>query len=844
TGTIHTIPFGEKVSVEKYEYPIKSLSINILKKYIWEREKDILKDLTNHASKLEFWHVNVEEVVDVFNEDDIVQKLGGNKMKPNFLFSDYFISPMYILSDEIKIEIKNKVMKTFPHINAFSIDQLVNALALIWHVEAMESDSPGPQNDPYIELKQKPAFFKINLPRGITKQTLTKVDLCLPSYGKSGTNYNNPFYDDPPFKETVSLVQKKIEEEPKDIIVLAGVSGGGKTSTAFGIAVQRWSIYIDCSPIIGQYDAHLTSELQRIRGIKPKFDRIDQQNEAFHMLDIAVVSRGLLLVKMIIEGKVLTPKEWLFVQIQPNDSEVRSILGLKKYDTLTITTLIKKINACLKVSNLTLIFDEAQILCGFEYGKYQGSSVPGKEWNLLQGYVAHLLKHPITCLLAGTYMHMASGISLITSVGKVPNLHTHIVLKLPFLSHDDVLRNLDAVIDLTHVTPETRNLLGYILRGRPRNCASFVQLLISKQRSNGRAKDLVLQEFIWSWYNKICSDMAKYLENACEYFGANNLNPETAIMDVLRLRVFYNHKFKEALLQHSIIPCQSPECIVLGPNDKHSNEIEINPSLESYLIDSIGLFLENTRGKKMVDVFVDNIIMLNNISSIGNEFDAVFITAIIQKRGINVRNELNKWKNGQQFDLPSWITPKMKFITTSNLSGSVPIAKYVNDMTYCSYAIQPDIYSGSDVRSKVKEQLIKSCMRFQIMECPRKRKNDVEFSYKEPKRLQIGLSSSSILPNDFTSNEEDNLEREEYDQDLNYDDLDYDLNYAENTKNYRISRLPHRAIKRSELFRFNEYGDLVIIVDDRNMEYVFGPAIKKLVERISKNQENSMDEKE
>ena len=84
----------------------------------------------------------------------------------------------------------------------------------------------------------------------------------------------------------------------------------------------------------------------------------------------------------------------------------------------------------------------------------------------------------------------------------------------------------------------------------------------------------------------------------------------------------------------------------------------------------------------MIDVFVDNIIMLNNVTSIGNEFDAVLITAIIHKRGLNVREELNKWKNGQQFDLPSWITLTMKFVTTSNLSGSVPIVKYVNDLLF------------------------------------------------------------------------------------------------------------------------------------------------------------------
>jgi hypothetical protein len=468
---------------------------------------------------------------------------------------------------------------------------------------------------------------------------------------------------------------------------------------------------------------------------------------------------------------------------------------------------------------------------------------------------------------------------LITSVGKVPNLHVHIVLKLPFLSHGDVLRNLDAVIDLTHVTPEILNFLGYILRGRPRNCAFFVRMLISTQRSNGKTKDLVLREVIQLWYDDILSGMEKYLKNACEYFGTDNLNPEKAIMDVLRLRVFYNHKYKEAieLLQHSIIPCQSPECIILGPDDRTFNEIEINPSFESYLVDSIVLFLEKRRKKKMVDVFVDNIITLNNIPSIGNEFDAVFITAIIQKRGFNVQEELNRWKNGQQFDLPSWITSTMEFITTSNLSGSVPIAKYVNDMTYCSYAIQPDIYSGSDIvvslmddernvvllsasctisgdsikKSKVKEQLIKSCMRFQYMECPGKKKKE--------NRLQIGLSNDNNLPYDSTANEVEREEKEKKKKKKKRKkDLNYDLNYTENTKDYRISKvseranyheqiktstlnrrhiyisveLPHRKSERPELFRFNEYGDLVIIVDDRNMKYVFGSAIEALVERI------------
>src|SRR2546421_222475 len=85
------------------------------------------------------------------------------------------------------------------------------------------------------------------------------------------------------------------------------------------------------------------------------------------------------------------------------------------------------------------------------------------------------------------------------------------------------------------------------------------------QAKNG-TKDQEIQELLRLWFEKISCDMAVYLENACIYPRANKFNPETAIMDVLRLRVFYDHKFEHAikLLQHSVIPCQSPDCIKLS----------------------------------------------------------------------------------------------------------------------------------------------------------------------------------------------------------------------------------------------------------------------------------------
>ncbi|CAG8599845.1 16690_t:CDS:2 [Rhizophagus irregularis] len=52
---------SDEVFISKVKYLTKSLTFDILKKYIWERENNILKDLTNDASKLNLWYVDVEE---------------------------------------------------------------------------------------------------------------------------------------------------------------------------------------------------------------------------------------------------------------------------------------------------------------------------------------------------------------------------------------------------------------------------------------------------------------------------------------------------------------------------------------------------------------------------------------------------------------------------------------------------------------------------------------------------------------------------------------------------------------------------------------------------------------
>lgn len=84
------------------------------------------------------------------------------------------------------------------------------------------------------------------------------------------------------------------------VTVFAKVSGGGKTLTAFGIFIQNWSIYVDFSPIRGQYNNFMRQELEKIRAKPPKYGQTEEQSKVFNMLDLGIISRELLLIKMLV----------------------------------------------------------------------------------------------------------------------------------------------------------------------------------------------------------------------------------------------------------------------------------------------------------------------------------------------------------------------------------------------------------------------------------------------------------------------------------------------------------------------------------------------------------------
>lgn len=446
-------------------------------------------------------------------------------------------------------------------------------------------------------------------------------------------------------------------------------------------------------------------ELIDIRELKPNPDNIESQKAAVHKLDLALLSRGLVLIKMIMNGEVKSPKDWLFAQLrnikEGPENGVREILSQLDMDEEEIASLLRGITACLDILYLPLILDEVQHMTEPDYGKYGTVNTP--EWNLLQSYTENVAEYPVILVFAGTYIHILNE-TFLCSVNKEEVAKHRIILKLPFLESEDVLENLDSTIDLEGITIQTREYLGITLRGHPRSYASFIFHLI-KERSSRledlESKDAELMDVISKWKATMLSDMVTYLTKACKPLESTNLYQ--ALMNILQFRVFRDANYNDYKdVTNCIIPCKSSNVITFKVSIYDEFKlIEVNPLLESFILPAIDGYLNKMHQRTLVDVFVQSMLRLSNASSIGNKLDVVFIAAIIQKHNRGVQEELREWMTDKNFELPKWITPSMKFVTETNMSTGIPLEDYLKGIlgkvpALRHHAIQPEHMSELD----------------------------------------------------------------------------------------------------------------------------------------------------
>ncbi|CAB4492049.1 unnamed protein product [Rhizophagus irregularis] len=400
------------------------------------------------------------------------------------------------------------------------------------------------------------------------------------------------------------------------------------------------------------------------------------------------------------------------------------------------------------------------------------------------------------------------------------------------------------------------------------------------------------------WIEKITKSMVTYLRNAASTLAIGGVDPRKAIVDLVCCGIINSTSAGAELLRHGILPIQSPNFITLNPDEIDFTSIEINLELESYFITALGKYFMLDNNATLTDIYVSHILQrLGSPQSFGNELDGAFASAIIEKCGRYVLEELKKWTDDPDphFKFPEWITPGMQFVTETNLSKAVPLDVYVKDIyqstTHHNHAIQPPhnagsdlvlclvdksnepknvvllslssaIYDGNVTSRKVKMQAFKACLEFQYMEKKKevkeeekenkKRPNNEKESRPQNKKMRLEGEGSAVIG--LTKKYQDPQKKvivvdDNDDDDSDQDDLNYDLEYDETLKDYKESKtgsyvklhrniadavynrkcihilveLPHRALsKRPDIFRYDKKGNLIVVVDDRNVKQVFG----------------------
>ncbi|RGB26284.1 hypothetical protein C1646_800762 [Rhizophagus diaphanus] len=328
------------------------------------------------------------------------------------------------------------------------------------------------------------------------------------------------------------------------------------------------------------------------------------------------------------------------------------------------------------------------------------------------------------------------------------------------------------------------------------------------------------------WFKEITDTMVTYLRNTASTLSLRGINPINVIIEVICCQIINSNSPGAELLHHGILPVKSPPFIILRPHKVDLNSFKINTELESYIIRSIEKYLELSNKETLTDIYVTHIIQcLGSKQAIGSELDATFASAIIEKRGCSVLEELKRWTgntNGSDFIFPEWITPGMQFVTEINLSNNILLYDYIKDIykstRYHNAAIQLAIHAGSDLvlllvdesnesknvvllslssafykdavpADKIRMQAFKVCMEFQYMI-----KNEEKKEMIKRKRVINKSGSNKSGPN--KSEPENKKMKMDYCESGVSDDIGLTENFWKEMKNLKyclVSKIPEHA---------------------------------------------------
>jgi hypothetical protein len=301
---------------------------------------------------------------------------------------------------------------------------------------------------------------------------------------------------------TVALAHADVHEsDDTPLVVLLGVSGAGKTRTAYEIAKERYTVYFEATTVHSTDLTAATKEMkeQELR-IPPPEDpvQIAASRDRFEaccaqITNCLILARILTLLLLYGSKKVTTPTDWLLVQLNGGGTMSANIFNKLVGQFNQFSNVLQAALATWQVffgQKMTIITDEAHLLLhelpgAFRRPSYKTRSLdetyspnkgvkPSQSRSFLSFWITSLCALPILPIVCGTALRLRHLELIRSAAGRTEKLPI-VVKDFPYLDQGKVEDILHFHLDLVGIPDTEVKRIASELTGRPRTLYEFIR---------------------------------------------------------------------------------------------------------------------------------------------------------------------------------------------------------------------------------------------------------------------------------------------------------------------------------------------------------------------------------
>eukprot|EP00834_Sanchytrium_tribonematis_P004906 NODE_267_length_11298_cov_1.167872.p1 type:complete len:567 gc:universal NODE_267_length_11298_cov_1.167872:6963-8663(+) len=421
-------------------------------------------------------------------------------------------------------------------------------------------------------LRSDQCIFSKDIDLPMSLMLSDQVDFCMPE--------RNPLKNNEPESQHKQLISK-LSRWDTNVVLMCGVSGAGKTTTAFSIASESYCIYTDYRfddkvDTLKSYGDHSGSLLKKCKNS----DYCDDKVSNYVCVDI--FCRLFIFHTLKNARKIKTPLEWLYFQIGKNSN-----VFAKFYDqilALNLTTAVVKgyTRQITTLNAVIFIRDDLHRLNCIEH-KF------GDKYNFLTFTTKIYLELGVKQLLLGTKIPLQMSLepSKVSKIGKMRIYDVFLFFDFPFYTKEEVQKILIKVLRKDTFRVSTLKKISEVLYGRARNVGGFLEYISGINYAIENADNHIL-DALNDYTNQLIEFYSSSIISVLENDINNHSNPFNQLVDFVSGKSVQTMVTKNSIFEYFVLPViPLSKCVAIKENET---------------IDAFRLFLHSELEKFIPDV--------------------------------------------------------------------------------------------------------------------------------------------------------------------------------------------------------------------------------------------------